>query len=894
MELKLYNTTSSKLNSLNIVGGQLIVSKDDSCLYVDIDSIGRLKITDWIELETDNDRLAVLAPISGKIYYISETNAIWKYVKGSWKCLNEVNKEEIFEYVLENLQSYLDAKVPTSRKVNGKPLTSDITLSASDIGALTTSDIVSVKNEVNDYTDQQIANLLNNSTEAVDSIYELRDAMEDNADAIESLVAISGNKANASDLANHINNKSNPHNVTKEQLGLYASTWYGTKSEYDAIENKQEDCLYIVTDYTADGMYEVVTNKINVINKNSTDEQYPTAKAVYDVVQNSLDHVNDGISSINDTIVDVITSISDVSDVVDSHIVNKENPHNVTAEQIGAVPITGTTLKGQLGINNGYGKVESYDANVLLRTMYPANDSNNSRRITLYNKNNQDDTRYALQLNETINGATTSYNIYGEHNKDLLVKALPIISNPNLLDNWYFGNPVNQNGWTTGSPVYGIALDRWVSNDIKIDINDGFITLSQTGTTNPFFIQRVLTGFYKTISGKLITMSALLNNGELKTTSFKAADYLSGTITGNNVDGMILQSFSYATESGFRIYPDASCSFDIIAVKAELGSEQTLAHQDENGNWVLNEIPNYAEQMAICKQYSPTTGEYFGIQYSNPNLLDNWYFGDPINQRGIVTNQAIAGYGLDRWTCEGGGYFSEFNNDSAKYHFPEQYYGLTQKVDNYNNYAGKTITASLLVQEYTGSICLMIYDGANHYCYNDLISSNGLHTVTVNLPKSISTLWFRIEPRTTETASIKISAAKLEFGSQQTLARQENGVWVLNDPPPNKALELAKCQRYFYSSGKTGAINAYMGTARTVEWVIDNFRLPTTMRTIPTISIYDYNGNYNCVSTWDGGTNGIPVTINVGTVGIGGFNSIRGSFVAGHPYAFHIEASADL
>ena len=52
MELKLYNTTSSKLNSLNIVGGQLIVSKDDSCLYVDIDSIGRLKITDWIELET--------------------------------------------------------------------------------------------------------------------------------------------------------------------------------------------------------------------------------------------------------------------------------------------------------------------------------------------------------------------------------------------------------------------------------------------------------------------------------------------------------------------------------------------------------------------------------------------------------------------------------------------------------------------------------------------------------------------------------------------------------------------------------------------------------------------------------------------------------------------------
>ena len=450
MELKLYNTTSSKLNSLNIVGGQLIVSKDDSCLYVDIDSIGRLKITDWIELETDNDRLAVLAPISGKIYYVSETSAIWKYVKGSWKCLNEVNKEDIFEYVLENLQSYLDAKVPTSRKINGKaltsdivlsaadvgattqgyvdnqisslgntyyteteidskiddinesiskksdsshnhddkyyteteidnkiselntaikkksddthnhdndyssighkhtvsevtdissnyynqtqinskistinneinnksdvghghsiseitnlqsslndkvsisrkinnkPLTSDITITASDIGALTESDIATVKTEVNNYTDKQIANLLNNSSEAVDSIYELRDAMEENADAIESLVSISGSKANASDLTSHLNNQSNPHNVTKEQLGLYVSTWSGTRAEYDVLTTKQDDCLYIITDESETTEFESISNKVTVINASSDDKHYPSAKAVYQVMQ---------------------------------------------------------------------------------------------------------------------------------------------------------------------------------------------------------------------------------------------------------------------------------------------------------------------------------------------------------------------------------------------------------------------------------------------------------------------------------------------------------------------------------------------------------------------------------------------------------------------------------
>ena len=41
--------------------------------------------------------------------------------------------------------------------------------------------------------------------------------------------------------------------------------------------------------------------------------------------------------------------------------------------------------------------------------------------------------------------------------------------------------------------------------------------------------------------------------------------------------------------------------------------------------------------------------------------------------------------------------------------------------------------------------------------------------------------------------TLYIYAVKLEIGDTQTLAREENGQWVLNDPPPNYALELAKC-----------------------------------------------------------------------------------------------------
>ena len=47
------------------------------------------------------------------------------------------------------------------------------------------------------YADGKIANLLDNSTEAVDSIMELAEAMENNADAIEALEGIAAGKANA-------------------------------------------------------------------------------------------------------------------------------------------------------------------------------------------------------------------------------------------------------------------------------------------------------------------------------------------------------------------------------------------------------------------------------------------------------------------------------------------------------------------------------------------------------------------------------------------------------------------------------------------------------------------------------------------------------------------------
>ena len=47
-------------------------------------------------------------------------------------------------------------------------------------------------------------------------------------------------------------------------------------------------------------------------------------------------------------------------------------------------------------------------------------------------------------------------------------------------------------------------------------------------------------------------------------------------------------------------------AIQIQAVKLELGSEQTLAHNEgteENPVWVLNEIPDYGEELRKCQRY---------------------------------------------------------------------------------------------------------------------------------------------------------------------------------------------------------------------------------------------------------------------------------------------------
>ena len=182
----------------------------------------------------------------------------------------------------------------------------------------------------------------------------------------------------------------------------------------------------------------------------------------------------------------------------------------------------------------------------------------------------------------------------------ITTKAFPC--NPNLLDNWYFGNPVNQRGQTsyTGA-VYGI--DRWkrTSSDGITTLNEGYMSLVGNGAN----LYQILEGdIYKYLRGKEVTLSILARGNvaiisEDFINSFSAAYLQSETFT---VVSKTITVRSDANRFIYNVQPQDGDPNDIVAVKLELGSQQTIAHQ-ENGVWVLNEIPDYGEQLRRCQRY---------------------------------------------------------------------------------------------------------------------------------------------------------------------------------------------------------------------------------------------------------------------------------------------------
>ena len=194
-------------------------------------------------------------------------------------------------------------------------------------------------------------------------------------------------------------------------------------------------------------------------------------------------------------------------------------------------------------------------------------------------------------------------------------------TNPNILINADFRKPVNRLGKTeyiTGGKDTKV-LDCWsVTGGVKrLSVGDGYVEF-ETNTDGAAFYEA---GVFSMEDGETYTLSALVRGvnapagvqartgggwtDKAPTLQPAGEDFVLSTAA------FVYQASSYP--SNVRVVGNAAGAIiQVKAVKLELGSQQTLAHQNSDGSWVLNDPADYPSEYARCVQYDPATGAWTG------------------------------------------------------------------------------------------------------------------------------------------------------------------------------------------------------------------------------------------------------------------------------------------
>lgn len=407
--------------------------------------------------------------------------------------------------------------------------------------------------------------------------------------------------------------------------------------------------------------------------------------------------------------------------------------------------------------------------------------------------------------------------------------------NPNLVRNWDFRKPVNRNGRTEYESGYGI--DCWHGKGVQLA--DGYLHVE-----GPMY-QTIKADIAKQYYGKRITLSILLEDGSL----YSGSNIVPSAVTDSNqwkhccnvINGQALGFYVMANTGDmqiFRINSDtATAGINVVAVKAEIGSEQTLAHKDSNDNWVINEPINYDLQYALCSLYSPINNDrWVGDQRSNPQMLHNAFWAheaDIINQRGYTVYTTAAApesgqdpntlygrttqsYTIDRWKLNAANSSISITPNGIQLTSGSMYGGIYQQSEgNLGIRPGDTVTISALFHEinpgwYIDLHVTEIVPGENVKASGRTLLSHVITETETNILLSTTVVipenyvysdkdvlrFFICNNKESGAEPCTVVAAKMEKGSVQTLAHQDaDGNWVLNDFPDHLT-EYLRC-RYF-------------------------------------------------------------------------------------------------
>lgn len=199
-----------------------------------------------------------------------------------------------------------------------------------------------------------------------------------------------------------------------------------------------------------------------------------------------------------------------------------------------------------------------------------------------------------LELEKAVKQLEENSNSYAEYDEETgnlqINSAMDILalfkqlSNPNLLINSDFRNPVNQRGQTTyncgTSKTY--TIDRWHGWEVTVDVNDGYISIS-TDKTNGFQQE-----FENSLPQNDYTLSV---NVKSISGTVKAIIYNPGATEKLLSVGLNTLSFNGSIKR-VLLYLEAGSSIDVEYIKLEQGSIATPF------------VPRqYSEELALCQRY---------------------------------------------------------------------------------------------------------------------------------------------------------------------------------------------------------------------------------------------------------------------------------------------------
>jgi len=226
-------------------------------------------------------------------------------------------------------------------------------------------------------------------------------------------------------------------------------------------------------------------------------------------------------------------------------------------------------------------------------------------------------------------------------------------------------------------------------------------------------------------------------------------------------------------------------------------------------------------------------------QISGTNLLINSVWTD---ERAIVNQRNQKEYTNNSYTIDGwfiGTDGGSVSLQDGKLHFKRDgsWMNFIQNIEKFDSMKGERLTLSVLADGRFGLVVQYKNDG---YLFSDIVErEHGVHSFTFDLPTDAT--MFSVMLSIPDNNGQNFYAAKLEPGPFQTLAHQEGSKWVLNDPPPNYALELLKCQRYFVRMKNTesSAVSIGFGSKTAHNSVAITVPLAVPMRIKPTVKCSD-------------------------------------------------------